>query len=284
MPTTIPTTTSSTRPGSPSAGDAYFETDTKNYIIYDGANWRGYASDGTVGDGWTGRSSSSVLLDGSNDHADTNSNFQSTLNSGFSFSLWAKLNGTGVNQALIGAENSTYYDRLACFVNTSNQVNFYFTSNNQGIPSIKDTTGTTLTNWFHVVCTVEQNGSNVDLTLYVNGSQKATGSGTSTLSNFGTTNTPADLFLGGRNYGGSLQLPLNGRLDEAALIPSVLSSSNVSSIYNNGIPADITSYSPASWWRMGDNNNATGSNIPDQGSLGIDATLVNGPTYSSDVA
>ena len=45
MPTTIPTTTSSTRP-SASAGDAYFETDTKNYIIYDGADWRGYASDG----------------------------------------------------------------------------------------------------------------------------------------------------------------------------------------------------------------------------------------------
>ena len=46
MPTTIPTITSSTRPGSPSTGDAYFETDTKRYIIYDGANWRVYNSDG----------------------------------------------------------------------------------------------------------------------------------------------------------------------------------------------------------------------------------------------
>jgi len=280
---TITPTTSSTRPTGVQ-GRIAFETDTKNIIVYDGAIWRGYASDGTAGSGWTGSSSSSVSFDGSNDHADTNSNFQSTLSGGFSFSLWAKLNGTGVNQALIGAENSSYYDRFVCFVNTSNQVNFYYTSNNQAISSIKDTTGTTLTNWFHVVGTVEQNGSNVDLTLYVNGSQKATNSGTSTLLNFGTTNTPADLFLGGRNYGGSLQLPLNGLLDEVALIPSVLSSSDVSSIYNNGTPADITSYSPDSWWRMGDNNNATGSNIPDQGSLGIDATLVNGPTYSSDVA
>ena len=284
MPTTIPTITSSTRPGSPSAGDAYFETDTKNYIIYDGANWRGYAADGTIGDGWTGSSSSSVLLDGSNDYIDTNSNFQSTLNSGFSFSLWGKLSATGLNQGLIGAENSSYSDRFACFVNTSNRVKFYYTSNNQAISSLEDSSGTTLTSWFHVVGTVEQNGSNVDLKLYVNGSQKDTNSGTSTLSNFGTTNTPADLFLGGRNYAGSLQLPFNGYIDEAALIPSVLSSSDVTSIYNSGIPADITSYSPASWWRMGDNNNATGSNIPDQGSLGIDATLVNGPSYSSDVA
>ena len=45
MPTTIPTTTSSTRPGSPSTGDAYFETDTNNYIIYDGSAWRAYNSD-----------------------------------------------------------------------------------------------------------------------------------------------------------------------------------------------------------------------------------------------
>ncbi len=284
MPTTIPTTTSSTRPGSPSAGDAYFETDTKNYIIYDGAFWRGYKSDGAVGDGWTGNSSSSVSFDGSNDHADTNSNFQSTLNSGFSFSLWAKLSATGSNQALLGGENSSYYDRLVCFVNTSNQVNFYFTANNQGVSTIKDTSGTTLTNWFHVVGTAEQNGSNVDITLYVNGSQKATNSASCTLSNFGATNTAADLFIGGRNYNGSLQLPFNGLIDEVALIPSVLSSSDVTSIYNSGTPTDLTSYSPASWWRMGDNNNATGTNIPDQGSLGIDATLFNGTTYSNDVA
>jgi hypothetical protein len=48
MPTTIPTVTSSTRPGSPSAGDAYFETDTKRYIIYDGANWRQYYYDSSL--------------------------------------------------------------------------------------------------------------------------------------------------------------------------------------------------------------------------------------------
>lgn len=48
MPTTIPSTTSSTRPGSPSTGDAYFETDTKRYIIYDGANWRQYYYDSSL--------------------------------------------------------------------------------------------------------------------------------------------------------------------------------------------------------------------------------------------
>lgn len=38
MTTTIPTTTSTTRPSSPSIGDAYFETDTRRFIIYKGSS------------------------------------------------------------------------------------------------------------------------------------------------------------------------------------------------------------------------------------------------------
>lgn len=41
---TLQTTTSSSRP-SAQAGDTYFETDTKNIIVYDGTNWRGYQWD-----------------------------------------------------------------------------------------------------------------------------------------------------------------------------------------------------------------------------------------------
>lgn len=55
MPTTIPTTTSFTRPGSPSTGDAYFETDTNKIIVYSGSAWKVYDSD-----------ASTYALDGSN--------------------------------------------------------------------------------------------------------------------------------------------------------------------------------------------------------------------------
>lgn len=44
---TLQTTTQSTRPTSTAqVGDTYFETDTKNIIVYDGSNWRGYQNDG----------------------------------------------------------------------------------------------------------------------------------------------------------------------------------------------------------------------------------------------
>ena len=86
MPTTIPSITSSTRPGSPSAGDAYFETDTKNYIIYDGANWRGYESDG-----FPVSSTHSLAFDGTDDYVDI-SNASGLLNSttAFTISFWYK--------------------------------------------------------------------------------------------------------------------------------------------------------------------------------------------------
>ncbi len=42
---TLLTTTSNTRPSTPSAGDMYYETDTNKIIVYDGTIWREYNSD-----------------------------------------------------------------------------------------------------------------------------------------------------------------------------------------------------------------------------------------------
>ena len=73
-----------------------------------------------------------------------------------------------------------------------------------------------------------------------------------------------------------------GLIDEVAIWNSD-QSANVSAIYNSGTPDDLTSLSPVHWWRMGDNDSGTGSSITDQGSAGVDATLVNGASFSSDV-
>lgn len=42
---TLLTTTSNTRPGTPATGDMYYETDTNKIILYDGTTWREYYSD-----------------------------------------------------------------------------------------------------------------------------------------------------------------------------------------------------------------------------------------------
>ena len=45
---TLNTVTSSTRPSSPVAGEAYFETDTNKIIVWTGSEWTEIISDGTA--------------------------------------------------------------------------------------------------------------------------------------------------------------------------------------------------------------------------------------------
>ena len=56
-----------------------------------------------------------------------------------------------------------------------------------------------------------------------------------------------------------------GNIDEVAIWDSTLTSANITSIYNSGEPADISSLSPTSWWRMGENATfSTNWTVPDQ--------------------
>ena len=77
------------------------------------------------------------------------------------------------------------------------------------------------------------------------------------------------------NYVGKGAYSFNGLIDEFAIFDSELSSSDATAIYNSGVPADLTSYSPVGWWRMGDDDNGTGTTITDQGSGGNNGTLNN---------
>ena len=51
----------------------------------------------------------------------------------------------------------------------------------------------------------------------------------------------------------------NGKISNTAIFDSELSAANILTIYNNGRPADLTSLSPVSWWRLGENASWNGS-------------------------
>jgi len=80
---------------------------------------------------------------------------------------------------------------------------------------------------------------------------------------------------GGSNFG--------GLLDEVAIFSSSLSDSDVATVYNSGIPGDLTDFSPTLWWRCGDNDSGTGTTITDQGSGSTNGTLINGAAFSTTV-
>ena len=249
----------------------------------------------------------SLDFDGLDDYVETNSNFQSTFQSNYTFSFWCKLDNTSSTQFFLSANNGPSTDRVACFL-SGGRIALFGTSNGKGTASIFDTSGTTLSNWFHVVGRFEQSGSSVIKSLYVNGFKRATATQSPmTLSEYGTVNSPVEVYVGARNLNGSSGFFTNGLIDEVAIFPSALSDGGVSAgnsaansaggqvatLYNGGVPGDISSLNPVAWFRMGDSDGGSGDTItnaaPASSSNNINASIINGtqgnttPTYSSSV-
>lgn len=109
--------------------------------------------------------------------------------------------------------------------------------------------------------------SGTAMTAYLNGSQVATEDNSDSAHSYTHTNWDIN----------STTYPFEGLMDEIALWGRALSASDAMAIYNNS--KNILALSPINWWRMEDGAGAT---ITDQGSGGNDATLVNGPTFSTD--
>jgi len=124
-----------------------------------------------------------------------------------------------------------------------------------------------------MVVTYSQNGTSVDNAIYVNegGSVYSnTGSkATMSLSNYSNT---AQLGIGAKVTITSPSLYSEGTFDEVAFFDYKLTSSQVSNIYKgetdggsggtSGVPGSLTSFNPKHWWRMGDNDSATGGGTP----------------------
>ena len=217
----------------------------------------------------------SLSLDAVDDYATTPTSVLNFYNTGGSVSAWIKpssVTGTQtaphLNRSIISKAN-VYF---GLNINEAGYPIIYFYDG--AVREIVATTQVSTSSWMHICATWSTTGS----AIYVNGTSEATSS-----------NTPADIDSGqtaGNVYIGRTQNTssdhFGGLIDELAVFNTELSSSDVTSIYNSGTPDDISSFSPVNWWRMGDNDSGTGTTITDQGSGGNDATLTNGPTFSTD--
>jgi hypothetical protein len=280
MPTTIPTITSSTRPGSPSAGDAYFETDTKNYIIYDGANWRGYQYDQAAISPIS--NSYNASFDGLDDIVnvgDLSSLLSSTTNS---FSWWFKYNDiTQDLQHMFGGDNGTGASRGFFFLGrpTSGNTKFDFTYYGSSSTYVSGTfTHTPDTNWHHIVVTFDASANT--LVVYFDGvDQNITPTVVGTVSTFQRPST--NYTVGARNSGSPSRF-FDGRIDEVAFWDVELDSANAIQLYNSlggAKPFDLSNDSGdynqsdnlQGWWRFENNGNDETGNSS--------AATVSGATY-----
>ena len=226
-------------------------------VVYDSGSWRTFANEASAGLSNT----YSVSFDGVDDYLSLGD--LSSLVGGqndVSYSIWINYTSTG-NQGLLG--------------NTAATGEAYIYSGNFYTTQLHDSTfanlgSLSLNTWYHIVCS----RTTTNTTFYKNGSVASTNS-------HGATATPSTLFNSDLRVGVAPRLNWysNVKVDEFALFTSALSASDVTAIYNSGVPTDLTSYSPVGWWRMGDNDSGTGTTITDQGSGGNDGTLTNGPTF-----
>jgi hypothetical protein len=227
----------------------------------------------------------SVNLDGTNDYIDCGgaSDFSFTDGAGnddpFSISAWVKLDSASI-QRIVDKSGTTQASRSYLFgTDGDSKFSMFMGPGTGNYLYVRENTALSTGVWHHLVATYDGSNTGSGITLYKNGSASST-SNLSSGSYAGMPSTSETLKIGRLNLNGSV---MNGLVDEVAIFDYELTSSQVSSIYNSGSPADISSLSPLGWWRMGDDDGATGTTITDQGSGGNNGTLTNGPTFSTTV-
>ena len=189
----------------------------------------------------------------------------------FSFSAWVKVDTSQGNVILANQlAPSTHYRGYYFAVQPTNEVRVILRS------TLSDrliyTSTTTLTNgvWYHIVFTYDGTATTTGGNIYINNSlDTLTRTGTLT----GTMESTDTLYLGCRSNADNF---FEGNIDEVSVFNSELSASDVTSIYNSGIPNNLNDLStpPLSWWRMGEEASYAGGEwtLTDQGSGGNDGT------------
>ena len=237
-------------------------TDAGSVIVYNNGSWSTFANEAA-----SFSNTYSLSFDGSNDYLDigTVSDLNGSI-SAVTISAWFNLSASG-NAVISGGSSGTDRFYMQIFDSTTIRYGSGAGFDDFTVPTLS--TGT----WYHVA--LVHNGTSAQ--LYLNNTESSSGTQgvQSPTANYGSSLKIGSYFTGS-NY-------FQGLLDEVSVFDSALSTSNLTSIYNSGVPTDITSLSPVGWWRMGDNDGGTGTTITDQGSGGNNGTLTNGPTFSTDI-
>ena len=220
----------------------------------------------------------SVDFDGANDQCNVDLTGLSDITAA-TFSIWYKKDASSTYANAFGAGTASPLNLIGLDIGSSALRFWVYQTTSPAATAYLTYTITDDGEWHHLVGVYDASITN-KLTIYHDGASEATGTSGPTALNAGAVaGGGIGVFLGNSWF--------PGLLDEAAVWDSALSASDVAAIYNDGTPVglgtDGLNLSPVGWWRMGDNDGGTGTTITDQGSGGNNGTLVNGPTFSSEV-
>lgn len=173
----------------------------------------------------------------------TTANFDRT--DPYTFSIWIKASSNATNQYVISKQIPPYQGyiilldssmKIGAVLGRTLSNRIYFVSNS-AIPSNE---------WVHLVWTYSGNGSYSGMSLYINGAPFATTMVDDALTS-STTNS-GQLNISGRD--GSFHREVHGELSNFSIFDTELSSTQITTLYNNGAPGDISSLSPTHWYKL----------------------------------
>jgi len=218
----------------------------------------------------------SLDFDGIDDYVhlgDNNSDLQPT--SAFSLSVWVKFDAlTGIQGIWEASSNVGTFgnDGYIIWKSASNKFQFYIRQG--GSWKIATATTTVITGiYYHILCTWD--GSSTSK-IFVNGTEEGSKSVTSINYNVNT-----GINLGGyQAENASSPYLMQGNIDEASIFHSEISVGDVWD--GSGKPTNLSllSVPPLDWYRF---EEGSGTTAIDSGSGANDGTLINGPTYSTNV-
>ena len=201
-------------------------------------------------------SSFSLDFDGTNDYVNGGVNTSLASATNFSLSGWFYFDSVANNKTLFSYGGTGVNYGMTVQTYASGNLIFVIASatNDSGSNYIQTNLSSVLTTstWYNIVCTYDgsQAGNTDKAKIYINGTEVAYAAGGGTIP--ATTSASTGPFnIGQWDLGGSNRF-FNGKIDEVSIFNKTLNQAEITSIYNNGYPKDLTSLSPTSWWRLGE--------------------------------
>lgn len=200
-----------------------------------------------------------------NDYIDCGNNSSLNINGDLTISAWVNIdahkNYNGVVSKISGTDRN-----FEILFRSTGKVSFYTQASGGTIELTTSTTITPVNTWTNLIITVNSGVTN-GTKFYFNGVQDAT-TGTHTV----TSNT-ANLNIGRRTTGG---FEMDGKMSNIAIWNSD-QSSEISNIYNSGVPATTYTNTPTAWYKLDQSANWDVSSsgnwtIPDASGNGNDGT------------
>jgi len=215
----------------------------------------------------------SILLDGFDDYVDCGQVTQIQNTNALSVSCWFNYKTLSSSVDGIVSKDSTSRSDGNWYIATQNATIRFLVKTANGQDALNSGT-ISLNSWNNLICV--WNGSTMK--IYINGTLNNSISLSNATGTLGLRTS--DVLIGRRLVGTFNDGFFNGGVDEVAVWNSD-QSANASTIYNGGVPNDISSLSPISWWRCGDGD--TAPTLTDNGSGGNDGTMQSFNTFSTDV-